>query len=350
MNVVLYVPKSHSGHEKRGIGVYGKHLIEALKDSQTEHKFTVLEAGSPLPNSTDLVHYTFFDPFFLTLPLQKKEKTIVTVHDLIPLRFPEKFPKGVRGSIKWGIQKMSLSKVIRVITDSESSKHDIEKYAGIPSERIDPIYLAPTLSPRVAGTTKKTLQDNTPFPNQYILYVGDVNWNKYVIGLLRAFKTIVDKKPNMKLICVGAAFKNKNLKETEEILSLIKSFKLSDAVLLPGFVDEEVLKSFYTEARLTVVPSHYEGFGFSVLDAFVSGSPVVASDNSSLSEINGPAFQCEASSVESIAKAMLQVLSLSQVERESVVKKGYTWVSRFTWKKTAAETIASYEKAYSSSC
>jgi len=180
MHIAINDSPLSSGHSARGVGVYTKLLIESLRKYVPEHSYTLFTRPENIPKDADVVHYPFFDPFFLTLPLRKFRPTVVTVHDLIPLVFPSHFPKGIRGSIKWQIQKMALRGVSHIITDSDTSKNDVAAIVGFPKERIHTVYLAASsaFSKPIPSKTKLHL------PKMYVLFVGDVNWNKNVYGLL----------------------------------------------------------------------------------------------------------------------------------------------------------------------
>lgn len=323
MNIAIDVSATQSAHAKRGVGIYTKNLVEALKRDKSGHSYTFFTRKQKVPDMVDVVHYPYFDPFFLTLPLNKPKPTVVTCHDLTPLVFPDKFPRGLRGSIKWQVQRMSLRGAARIIADSKTSKKDIARIAGISSGRIDVVYLAPAIKP-VSGV-------NAKYPKHYVLYVGDVNWNKNIPGLIRA----IGKRA---LVVVGSAFVNDNLPETRELNELIKETKAN--VIRTGYVSNTELAQLYGAADCLVMPSFYEGFGLPVLEAMTCGCPVVAADNSSLSEITGPAVRVTtdpASIKEGIRKAIQG--------RTALVTKGYEWVANFSWDKVARETVASYEKA-----
>lgn len=336
MNIAIDISPLDSAHGKRGTGVYTKNLIEALKKYDGRHSYTFFTRKQNIPEHADIVHYPYFDPFFLTLPIAKPKPTIVTVHDLIPLVFPDKFPSGLRGIIKWRIQRYSLTGTRRIITDSENSKRDIRKIIGYPESRIDSVYLAP--DPDI-----RRIQNKKPVSEKYILYVGDVNWNKNIPTLLRAFSQI---KRNIKLVFVGSAFTNQNLAETQEINSIVASLGLEASVVRAGYLSSDKLSALYSQASCLVLPSIYEGFGLPVLDAMNCGCPVVAADTSSLSEIAGPAIRIQPENASSITEGLITALTLSAGEKEKLVNAQYAWVTKFSWQKTARQTVVSYEKAF----
>src|SRR5258706_5833567 len=101
MNIAIDITPLETGHSGRGVGIYTKNLIESLQKYEKKHTYILFTPKQGVPKNTDIVHYPYFDPFFLTLPLIKTKPSVVTVHDLIPLVFPEKFPPGIRGYMKW---------------------------------------------------------------------------------------------------------------------------------------------------------------------------------------------------------------------------------------------------------
>ena len=342
MRIAIDLSPLSSGHSNRGIGVYTKELIGALQTYEKCHEYIISDGKTKPSSLIDVVHYPFFDPFFLTLPLSKLHPTVVTVHDLIPLVFPKHFPAGFRGNIKWQIQKQSLKGVKHIITDSIASKDDIHRICGRSKESIHPIYLAPSsLYDRIP--TKEAIlivQKKYNLPESFLLYVGDVNWNKNIPGLIKATASF-----SIPLILVGKAFLDASLAETREINRIISNLGREKFIIRPGFVSDSDLVCLYELATCLIQPSFYEGFGLPVLEAFVSGCPVVVADNSSLSEIAGPGIRVDAKSCESITYGIQSVLELSTEKRAQLIEKGHAWVKQFSWKKVAHETASVYEKA-----
>lgn len=342
MKIAIDVSPLETGHKVRGVGMYTRHLVDALKSSGGKHTYEYFSGRQTVPKDADIVHYPYFDPFFLTLPVVKRRPTVVTVHDLIPLVFPDKFPSGIRGRVKWEIQKNSLLGVSRIITDSDTSKQDVVRITGYSTHRIDTVYLAPTMPP--VPVRSGVMKPKRSSGRKYIIYVGDVNWNKNVPGLLRAFSQIQGTFPDISLTLVGGAFANTDLRETKAIIGLIGQLKLENRVSMPGRVTDEELGKLYRAALCLVVPSFYEGFGIPVLDAMASGCPVVLADNSSLSEIKGPSVPVNADDPGSIASGISTILSQTQRKRDELCSAGYSWVKKFSWRTVAAQTIASYER------
>ncbi len=347
MNIAINTLPLSTEHRMRGTGVYTKNLIDALQKYEKGHSYSFFTRAEDIPKKTDVAHYPFFDPFFLTLPFFKQFPTIVTVHDMIPLVFPDKFPPGLRGRIKWQIQRLSLFGAAGIVTDSERSKEDIVRLIGMRPTKIHVVPLAP--SPQYKHVTEenslKDVRQKYHLPETYVLYIGDVNWNKNIPGLLEAWKILRQKAiaKDVKLVLAGSAFTDTEVHETREILRHIEELGISKHVVRPGFVKEEDMAALYSQALSVVLPSWYEGFGFPVLEAMACGVPVVATNGGSISEIAGPALSVDPSNTTGIARGLEMVLTLPPKQRSTLVAKGIMWAKNYTWRRVARETVLVYE-------
>src|SRR5690606_29173970 len=104
-----------------------------------------------------------------------RQKTVVTIHDLIPLRFPDHFPTGFKGRVKWYIQKKRLKNVDAIITDSQASKEDIIKFTGVKEDKVNVVYLAADKVFRPVSRPKSyfvNLKSKYKIPQDFVLYVG----------------------------------------------------------------------------------------------------------------------------------------------------------------------------------
>src|SRR3990167_7205409 len=123
MNIAIDMSPLKNGHylqhRVRGTGFYLQNLQTSLEKYYPENKYIYFNKGDLLEKDVDIVHHPYFEPFFLTLPLFQKNKTVVTVHDLTPFVFPKQFPSGLKGKMKWQIQKFALRNACRIIEDSE---------------------------------------------------------------------------------------------------------------------------------------------------------------------------------------------------------------------------------------
>jgi glycosyltransferase involved in cell wall biosynthesis len=350
MKVAIDISPLQTGHRVRGVGFYLENLKNALVKYFPENEYFFFQAGEKLAKDEGLVHFPYFEPFFLELPLYKQFKTVVTVHDLTPIVFPNAFPRGIKGEIKWQMQKYALRKADAIITDSEASKKDITKYVGVKTSKISVVYLA-------AGEQFKRIQ-NSEFiiqnlrkkynlPEKFILYVGDVTWNKNLPRLVGAVK-----KLNIPLVMIGKSLISEDYdrnnpwnEDLVKVQSEIKDQSSEDKGLITalGFVPDEDLVMIYNLATVAILPSLYEGFGLPVLEAMACGCPVITSKEGSLPEVAGDAaFYVDAYNVENIAAGIKEVFENKQLQ-ETLRAKGGENAKRFSWKKTAAETIRVYE-------
>lgn len=342
MNIALVAPVL-AGHTYRGTGTYTENLYKGLRSSEKVNVTLVSQEDNLA--SFDIIHYPYFDPFFLTLPLLKERPTVVTVHDLIPLRYPHHFPKGVRGYIKWQIQRYSLGRSKAIITDSLASKNDILKFCQIPSDKIYPIPLGIGNEFRVI-TAKNVLErtrKKLKLPENFILYVGDINYNKNIPGLLEAFRLVQKSLQDLRLVLVGIGLVTPSIPLTE-ILQFIHAHSLDDKVHRIGFIDISDLVHTYNLAKIYIQPSFAEGFGLTVLEAMACGCPVMASNSSSLPEVAGDAgILFNPSKSEVIGEGIISLYK--DLEKQNSLKeKGLQRIKSFTWKKCTDEVIQIYEQ------
>ena len=349
MKIAIDVSPLQSGHKVRGVGFYLEHLKNALVNYFPQNEYVFFSRGEKLPRDVELVHFPYFEPFFLALPLYKKYKTVVTVHDLTPIVFPNAFPRGIKGEIKWQMQRYALKKANSVITDSESSKKDIIKYVGAKESKVRVVYLA-------AGEYFKKLDEKAlqtealvkkyGLPKKFALYVGDVTWNK---NLPRLIDAALDA--NIPLVMAGKSLVSQNFDKNNpwnrDLVRVQELAAKNKNIIRLGFVPDEDLVRLYNFASVFVMPSLYEGFGLPILEAMACGCPVITTKEGSLKEVAGEgAFFADGYDVVSIASALKKVLSDENIQNE-LTQKGLENVKRFSWKKTAEETIGVYRDVLS---
>lgn len=325
-----------NGHKHRGSGTYIRLLLDALKKYKSSETYLEFTSVSTIQNSVDCIHFPFFDPFFLTLPATITKPLIVTVHDLIPLKYPKHFPIGVKGRLKWEIQKRRLLRAEKIITDSETSKVDIEEILHINPKRIAVIPLAPSpeFKPIADPIQQNAVKKKYKLPDDFLLYVGDVNWNKNIPNMLRAMKQI-----SVPLVVVGKAFNNLEIHEVKEINRVIDEEQLHAKIIKLGFVESEDLPVIYTLAHATIAVSFAEGFGFPILESMACGTPCVSSNNSSLKEIAGPSVLVNPMEIQSIEHGINTIL---KTDKSSLSKQAITWAAKFSWQHVAEKTVEVY--------
>lgn len=350
MRVALNVYPLKSAHKDRGIGYYTKNLLEQLKkDASIEVvEFTSL---SEVKNA-DLVHYPWFDFFFHTLPIRKKFKTVVTIHDVIPLLFSKDHPVGFKGKYNFILQKLALKNCQHIITDSNISKVDISKYLKQDEKKISAIHLAANANFKKQTDTKLIhIKRKYNLPNRFILYVGDTNWIKNLPFLIEGFNKLskINIFNDVKLVLINGVFlKNlenidhPELRDLKKVNELIKDYDLIDKVLRPGDLDLDELISFYNLATVYVQPSLYEGFGFPILEAFACGTPVLSSNRGSLIEVGGnAALYFDPTRMDQFTSLLKDILSDKSLQSK-FAKLGLKRSENFSWKKVIYETKEVY--------
>jgi len=344
MKIAIDISPLKSGHKVRGVGFYLENLKNALIKYFPENEYIFFETGDNLPADIDLVHFPYFEPFFLELPLYKKFKTVVTVHDLTPIVFSENFPSGIKGKIKWQMQKYALKKADTIITDSKSSKKDVVKFVGVKENKVKVVYLA-------AREQFRRLEDNNwksgiikkyNLPEKFVLYVGDVTWNKNLPRLLDAIKQL-----KITLVMVGKSLVSENYDKDNpwnaDLNRVNDLAKDDNNIIRLGFVSDQDLVSIYNLATVSVLPSLYEGFGLPILEAMSCGCPVVTSKEGSLEEVAGEAaYYIDAYDVESIATGIKDVFNSENLQIK-LREKGFENTQKFSWKKTAEDTVEAYK-------
>ncbi len=343
MRVLVDSGPLSGGHSIRGIGVNTRGLLLGLK-SQKNKNFKITEGDVEIEDLSkyDLVHFTAFRPFFISIPWNKPSGTkfVLTIHDLIQLIYPQVYKPGLKGIVSFWINKYRIKKNIdAIITISETSKKDICRFLEISPNKVHVIYLAAAHRPKVDPEVIDKVSRKYNLPEKFALYVGDVNYNKNINTLVKACKAA-----NIKLVVAGKQAKdieNQDLSHPE--LIHLKSIDWSGVSRL-GFVPDEDLVAIYKLATLYIQASLYEGFGLPVLEAFSVGCPVVAGKTQALVEIaDGGALFADPKSPADFAQKIKAIMSNKEL-REQLINTGYEIVKNFTWEKTGKQTLQVYEK------
>lgn len=342
MKIGIDTSNMHLFSRSRGIGTYTKNLVEALK-KYTDEKVILIDG--PTDQDFDLIHYPYFDLFRKNLPFKKRFITVVTIHDVTPLVFPEHYPPGLRGRINFEFQKQSLKSVKSIMTDSESSKKDIIKFLRVPESKIFPVYSSYSPAFKRIKDSKKfqALKDKYNLPDKYAFYSGSVNWNK---NLLNQTKACIDA--GLDFVLVGNGFLNReelNHTELKSFKTFIEKYEHHPRVHTLGFIEQEDLILLINYSEMVLFASFYEGFGLPILEAQACGTPVITSDVSSMPEIAGSgALLVDPNSVNSIKEAIQKLMSDSKLKSD-LVRKGLENIKRFSFEKMAREALNVYQQS-----
>lgn len=352
MKIAINTIPLNSAHKDRGVGYYTYNLIRSLEKDPSLDIQQFLDINEV--RDADIIHYPWFDFFFRTLKIKKLLPLVVTIHDTIPLIFPEKYPSGLRGKINFLIQKIVLKKAKAIITDSNSSKLDIIHYLKIDENIINVVPLAQDEDFRVLKDTQLLhVKRKYNLADRFILYVGDANWTKNLPFLIEGFyKLLQDKEfSDVKLVLVGGVFLKKvegishpELESLQRVNQLIERWDLKDKVIRPGNIIKEDLIGFFNLATVYVQPSLYEGFGLPILQAFACGTPVISSNKGSLKEVGGDAaVYFDPQNLEQFKIIMSDVLN-SQSLQNKLSRLSFKQAEKYSWQNTAEKTKIVYSK------
>lgn len=281
----------------------------------------------------------YHEPSFL--PLQFKGPTVITVHDLSWIRYPQTHPKErVRRMNRYfakGLEQAAL-----IITDSEFVKAEVMEVFGIASERIQAISLGAEalFYPRTITATKSVLSRHQLLHGHYFLSVGTLEPRKNIQATLRAYMQLPKScRKQCPLVLVGMkGWNTSNL--DQEIQPLIQAGEIRQM----GYLPREELAIITAGAKALVYPSLYEGFGLPVLEAMSCAVPVISSNCSSLPEVVGDTgLLVTPSDVDALTNAM-QCMVEAQDIRDNLAQQALQRSQLFSWQQCAAQTVAAYRQ------
>jgi glycosyltransferase involved in cell wall biosynthesis len=275
--------------------------------------------------SFDLYHSPTY-----TIPRIFAGKGILTIHDLIPLLFPEDYGLGHRLFFRFVVRK-AVTRALKVVTVSEHSRTDI--WARFPDSKekvvITPNGLDPGWAPRPPN---QEFLERYGLEAGYVLFVGNAKPHKNILRVLSAFEQLLEEKgyPG-KLLIIGIPPGEWSIRRKNRI------------VFLPACNDPDLVR-FYSGADLLAAPSLYEGFGLPVLEAMACGCPVLISDRGALPEIAGNAgFQVNPYDIHAIKAGMGELINNTDLRR-SLKEKGLGRAGHFSWEKTAGIVFKMYKE------
>lgn len=235
-----------------------------------------------------------------------KGKKVVTIHDLIFIRFPHYYSAFDRANYRKKVTSACLMADV-VIAISHQTKNDLIEFLGIDASKIHVVYQ----SCEEVFWNHKTEQDQSVIalnnlPENYILYVGTVEPRKNLLELVKALELV-----DVPLVVVG------RLKSSygKKVMETIEALKLTNKIHFVQNVSNNQLAALYANAKCLVYPSSFEGFGLPVLEAMVCGCPVITGKNSSLVEVGGDSVTYieQVSDVENIALELGNLVNSSDL-------------------------------------
>ena len=274
------------------------------------------------------------------LPLnihQSEVKSVVTIHDLIFLRYPQYYHSIDRKIYTYKFRK-ACENADKIIAISECTKRDIIEYFRIPADKIEVVYQGcdPSFMHPVAEEKKREVQAKYQLPDHYILNVGSIEERKNALSAVQALMMLPEQ---IHLVIVG-----RHTEYTDKIERFIKENKLEERVHIISNVPFDDLPAFYQLAEIFVYPSRFEGFGIPIIEALYSGIPVVAATGSCLEEAGGPdSIYVDPDDIKGMADAFKQIYA--DPERKKImIEKGQIFAKRFAEEKQAEEILNIYKQ------
>lgn len=313
--------------------------IRLIADNSPKYSIRELIA---LPIKMKKLRLDLFHAPHYTLPPVRPCKGIVTIHDVIHLKFPEYHPyPAVYYCYAKGMMSAAAKSAKKIITVSEYSKQDIVHHLGVSKEKIEVVYNGINRNTSKGSSLKNRneLYDRFGFSRKYILYLGNFMPHKNLDTLVKAYALL--KHRHAIPHCLVLAGNNQRMRPT--LQRLITEENLGQDIFLTGFVQAKWLPSLYTHADVFVYPSLCEGFGLQTLEAMAHHTPVAIASVSALPEIAGnAAIRFEPQSDVNMAETIYTALTDSKL-RTRLVENGNRRIHHFSWKAMAKKTVAIYK-------
>ncbi len=273
------------------------------------------------------------------LPASKPKglKTVVTVHDLIFIRYPKLYKK-----IDVSIYKTKIINACKtadkIIAISNQTAMDLQHYLKVPKERITVIYQGcnSIFNSKFSKEEIESVKAKYKLPDQFVLTVGTLEPRKNALLLLRA---IAQTKEKISVVLVG-----KSTSYQKQLDQLIANENLKDRIHFIHHVDFIDLPKIYQAAKVFVYPSRFEGFGIPIVEAIVSGVPVIAARGSCLEEAGGPAsIYVDPDDDKGLAKSIDHILNNPE-QRNKMISASRDFIKQFDSEKVAEKLIGVYKE------
>jgi glycosyltransferase involved in cell wall biosynthesis len=357
---------SLAARDKAGTGVYAARLLEQFAQ-RTDLCMQVLQGwrrDSPangligrgigtvanmlwthayLPRLMGKMHVDLLHaPAFVAPAIATPCPVVVTVHDITYLLFPSHFSRWWVTYLQM-VMPPAMRSATAIICGSEHSKHDIVKTYGVSSGRVHVIpYGVDHERFRQGVALDENWARSLGIRPDYVLHVGSFSYRKNIPTLLRAIAHLRSKGKweNRQLVLAGS--QDVSMKGAHEVFETIRELDLKESIVLTGHIPEQHIPGLYAGAAALVIPSLYEGFGLPVLEAMAAGTPVVASNTSSLPEVAaGAALLVPPEDELALTSAIEDVLE-NRSTAEELRRSGLERARQFSWQRTAEETVAVY--------
>lgn len=315
---------------------YPKERVVKLIDNSPKYSLREHFSLSHQAKKYDL--QLFHEPHY-TLPYFLKCKKVVSIHDLIHL----KFPQHLSGKKAYLYAKFMIGQAVKkadkILAGSQNTKNDIMENFKTNGGKIEIVYYG--VDEIFKSVKDQNLLENFrnkyKLPGKYILYSGSLRKHKNLENALKAYARLKDK--NYDLVLAGVGLQNQKVLEP-----LLKELKITEKVKIIPFIDYAQLVLLYNSAAVLFFPTLYEGFGLPILEAMACGIPVVSSNNSSIAEVTGAAaILVDPLSINEMSNSLDKVLGETSL-RQRLASLGLERAKMFTWEKTAEKTLNIYQE------
>ncbi len=344
-------------HNRTGLGNYSRDLVSILSQYHPENQYVLYNPKKPnaiafqYDNETTTealpskgfykFFYNLWRQFFISADLlkdgiqifhglsgeipyglnRKGIKTVVTVHDLIFLRYPQFYTVFDRYIHKIKAQ-YAVKNADIVVAVSEQTKYDIIEFFGIKPNKIEVIYQGcqDVFKHTFSAEEKKSVLQKFHLPDHFILNVGTIEERKNILVGVKAIHNM-----DTHLVIVGS-----ETSYTRKVKDYIADNNLGSKVFFLKGVSNEELAILYQSAQLFIYPSLFEGFGIPIIEALFSRTPVVTSKGGCFGEAGGPSsLYVDATNIDEVKQAIKTVIG-DDALRSKMVEDGYRYAQRFT--------------------
>jgi glycosyltransferase involved in cell wall biosynthesis len=283
-------------------------------------------------NKIDIYHGLSHE---LPLGIEKTNiKTVVTIHDLIFIRYPNLF-RTIDRKIYYKKFKSSCDRADKIIAVSEQTKQDIIDFFLIPKEKIEVVYQGcnAVFQKEITPKRKQEVINKYNLPNNYLLHVGSIEERKNLLTLLKTLKELPDQI--LVVIGQGKSYKTKCLR-------YISENNLSERVIFLSGLKLEEMAAIYQNAEMLIYPSIFEGFGIPILEALFSKTPVITSKEGCFSEVGGANSKyINPLSVNEMKETILKIQNSTKIQN-TMKEKGFEYAQKFTDDKIAKNLMKVY--------
>ncbi len=286
-------------------------------------------------NGIEVFHGTNFQ-----LPSRPGCATVLTIHDLSPLLYPETHEARNVLRSKRSLPLAAQTATV-IICPTEAVRQEVHEHLGIPVDRIVAIHEAARdcfISANDHEVARVKQQFN--IGNEFLLYVGTIEPRKNLLSLVMMFEQLVDAHPNLQLVIAG-----KKGWMVDELFAYVRRSPVRNRIVFTGYLSDAELCALYTSCTLFVYPSIYEGFGLPPLEAMSCGAAVIASNIPSIAEVlNGAGRLVRPDDLETLKGTVDELLS-DRDSREQLASAGRERAIKFSWAATAERVREVYERA-----